>query len=168
MGADRAKIEEKLRQDARAKVKRTFLHTFRELIFGSYLARRGRRLRPYQAYDGHTLDWSAFDECGHLLALIEVMSFHPIESVESEIRAVLAEGKWACPKIDFDRRHEQQRGARTMRKQSADAAGARETGHWISLGGRRAGHRKRCPCRFEVSRRAIWSSRSRSIATRPD
>ena len=31
------------------------------------------------------------------------MSFHPIESVASEIRADLAQGKWACPKIDLDK-----------------------------------------------------------------
>ena len=68
-GADRARIEEKLRQERVRKVKRTFLHTFRELIFGSYLARRGCRVRPYRAYNGDTPDWSAFDERGHLLAL---------------------------------------------------------------------------------------------------
>ena len=55
----------------------------------------------------------------------------------------------------------------TTPKQSGDAAGARETGRWISLGERRAGGRKQCPCRFGVSRRAIWSSQSRSIATAP-
>ena len=102
-GADRAKIEGKLREDAGAEVKDTFLHTFRELIFGSYLARRGCRVRPYQVYGKQTPDWSAFGERGDLIALIDVMTFHPLEAVESEIRRNLDQGKPACPKIDLDK-----------------------------------------------------------------
>jgi hypothetical protein len=100
-GADRTKIERELRSDARASDKSKFLHTFRELICGSYLARRGCRVRPYQEYNGDTPDWSAFDERGKLLALIDVMNFHPTEAVESQIRADLAQRNWACPNIDL-------------------------------------------------------------------
>jgi hypothetical protein len=100
-GADRTKIERELRSDARASDKNKFLHTFRELIFGSYLARRGCRVRPYQDYNGDTPDWSAFDERGKLLALIDVMNFHPTEAVESQIRADLAQQNWARPNINL-------------------------------------------------------------------
>ncbi len=102
-GADRAKIEGKLREDARAKDHSTFLHTFRELLVGSYLARRGYRVRPYQEYGEQTPDWSAFGEGAKLIALIDVTTFHPLKEVEAEIRRNLDQGKPACPAIDFDR-----------------------------------------------------------------
>src|SRR5271166_963662 len=101
-GADRSRIERELRSDARAKDKSKFLHTFRELIFGSYLSRTGCRVRPYQEYNGDKPDWSAFGERGDLLALIDVMNFHPLQAVEAEIRRDLAKGDLARPKIDID------------------------------------------------------------------
>src|SRR5262249_13683562 len=55
-GVDRSRIERELRSDARARDKSKFLHTFRELIFGSYLMRRGCRVRPYQEYNGSMPD----------------------------------------------------------------------------------------------------------------
>ena len=96
-GVDRSRIERELRIRRTAKDKSKFLHTFRELIFGSYLIRRGCRVRPYQEYDGAKPDWSAFGERGDLLALMDVMNFHPLEAVEAEIRGDLAKGNWAAP-----------------------------------------------------------------------
>src|SRR5271166_3098835 len=101
-GLDRSRIERELRSDARARDKSKFLHTFRELIFGSYLSRTGCRVRPYQEYNGDKPDWSAFGERGDLLALIDVMNFHPLQAVEAEIRRDLAKGDLARPKIDID------------------------------------------------------------------
>jgi hypothetical protein len=101
--ADRAEIENKLREDARAEDTGTFLHTFRELIFGSYLARRGCRIRPYIKYGEDEPDWSAYDEHENLIALMDVVSFHPLKEVESEIGKELAQGKPA--RINLDSRY---------------------------------------------------------------
>jgi len=43
------------------------LHTFRELILGSYLARKGFRVRAYQRFDGKEPDWSLLGERSELL-----------------------------------------------------------------------------------------------------
>jgi hypothetical protein len=99
-GDDRAAIEEKLREDARAKDTNTFLHTFRELIFGSYLARRGCRVRPYIKYGKYDPDWSAFDGHGNLMALMDVMTFHPPKVMESQIHKELSESRTARINLD--------------------------------------------------------------------
>ncbi len=104
-GADRAEVERRLRAQSRAEDHGEFLHTFRELIFGSYLARRGCRVRPYQQYDGgrYEPDWSAYDEHENIIAIIDIFSFHPPQSVESQILKELDQGKSA--KIALDKRY---------------------------------------------------------------
>ena len=92
--ADVLRIKRKLRTQSAADNKQEFFHTFRELILGSYLARKGFRVRAYQKYDGKDPDWSVLGDQGELTALIEITNFHADKKTESKIDAALAEKKW--------------------------------------------------------------------------
>lgn len=76
------------------------LHTFRELVLGSYLARNGFRVRAYQKYGGREPDWSILGQGGELLALIDIVNFHAGQKTETYVHKTLAEGKVAAPEID--------------------------------------------------------------------
>jgi hypothetical protein len=97
---DAARIARKLRSNAGAPDKREFLHTFRELILGAYLAHNGFRVRTFEKHDGKDPDWSIVDDGGTLRALIEVRSFHADQQTESRIDAALAAGQWAYAEFD--------------------------------------------------------------------
>jgi len=76
------------------------LHTFRELVLGSYLARRGFRVRAYHKYDGQVPDWSIFGEKDELLAIIDVVNFHADIETEHYVRSALSAGTFARVGID--------------------------------------------------------------------
>jgi len=59
------------------------LHTFRELLFGSYLARNGWRVRAYQKIDGKTPDWSVFSDNDDLRGIIDVVNLDADKSTET-------------------------------------------------------------------------------------
>lgn len=80
--------------------KEQVLHTFRELVLGSYLARNGYHVRAYQRYDDKEPDWSIFGEQGELLGLIDVVNFHADQQTESYIHTTIAEGKVAVPEFN--------------------------------------------------------------------
>jgi hypothetical protein len=68
-------------------------HTFRELLFGSYLARDGWRVRAYQKIDGKTPDWAVFGDQGELTGIIDVVNLHPDKATDDLINTQLRKGE---------------------------------------------------------------------------
>jgi hypothetical protein len=58
------------------------LHTFRELIFGSYLGRSGFAVRAYQKIDGKTPDWAIIGSNGEPIAIMDVVNLHANRSAD--------------------------------------------------------------------------------------
>lgn len=98
--ADAEAIRRKPWASVRAQDEREASHTFREMIFGSFLAQAGRRVRAFVQHQGQEPDWSLFGDGGELAALLEVRSFHADRATEAEIRSELAAGRWASPIVD--------------------------------------------------------------------
>ncbi len=69
------------------------LHTFRELLFGSYLARNGWKIRAYQKIDGKTPDWAVFGDSDDLRAIIDVVNLHADKSTDDRAKTLLKQGK---------------------------------------------------------------------------
>jgi hypothetical protein len=69
------------------------VHTFRELLFGSYLARNDWRVRAYQKIDGKTPDWSVLGEQGELKGIIDVVNVRPDKATDDQFRGPLRKGE---------------------------------------------------------------------------
>jgi hypothetical protein len=68
------------------------LHTFRELLFGSYLARNAWKVRAYQKIDGKTPDWSVFGDSDDLRAIIDVVNLHADKATDDRAKTLLKQG----------------------------------------------------------------------------
>lgn len=72
------------------------LHTFRELIVGSYLQVNGLKARYEQQVLGKTPDWVTLDSGGQLDELVDVVSLHQRRETETEMLETLSNGAvWA-------------------------------------------------------------------------
>ena len=67
-----------------------WLHTLRELIFGTFLARNGLAVRYERKVEGKTPDWSLLSPDGELVGLLDVVNFHNVEKTERYIKNNLA------------------------------------------------------------------------------
>ncbi len=76
------------------------MHTFRELIFGSYLCRNGLPVRAYQKIDGKTPDWAMLGSNGEPTAIMDVVNLHANKAADDHIDAMLRQGKSAQLTVD--------------------------------------------------------------------
>lgn len=71
-------------------------HTFRELICGAELFRRGLKPRYEQALGGLTPDWTIYGEGGIESEIVDVVTLHPRHDVEKDIARTVGSGQiWA-------------------------------------------------------------------------
>jgi len=68
-------------------------HTFRELILGSELRRRGLNLRYEQKVNGKTPDWVILNEAGGIDEILDVVTLHQRRSTDLDIGSVTAAGR---------------------------------------------------------------------------
>jgi hypothetical protein len=69
------------------------LHTFRELLFGSYLARNGWKVRAYQEIDEQTPDWCVFGDSDDPTAIIDVVNVHADKATDDRVKTLFKQGK---------------------------------------------------------------------------
>jgi hypothetical protein len=100
-------LQRKIKSDSRLTDKGEFFHTFRELIVGSYLARRDHRVRWQKEYDALTPDWSILGRHEEATGLVEVMNFRADPQTEASVRAALGAGTSAC--FPYDEQKTEQR-----------------------------------------------------------
>lgn len=74
------------------------MHTFRELVLGSYLSSRGFKVRHEFAIDDQTPDWSILDAQEETITgLVELTSFHVDKATQDEIaEQIRARGLALC------------------------------------------------------------------------
>lgn len=63
------------------------------MLFGSYLARNGWKVRAYQKIDGKTPDWSVFGDGDNLTAIIDVVNLHADKATDDRSKTLLKQGK---------------------------------------------------------------------------
>jgi hypothetical protein len=69
------------------------LHTFRELLFGSYLACKGWKVRAYQEIDKETPDWCVFGDSDDPTAIIDVVNVHADKATDDRVKTLFKQGK---------------------------------------------------------------------------
>lgn len=69
------------------------LHTFRELLFGSYLIRNGWRVRAYQKIDGNTPDWCVLGDSDEPSGIIDVVNLHADKLTDDRVKMLFKQGK---------------------------------------------------------------------------
>ncbi len=91
-------LSERLRQTPLNPDKREFFHTFRELIVGSYLARRNHLVRWQKQHGVRDLtpDWSILGLHENTTGLVEVMNFRADPQTEAYVRDALDAGTTAA------------------------------------------------------------------------
>jgi hypothetical protein len=71
-------------------------HTYRELILGSELRRRGLNLRYEQNVNGKTPDWAVLSDSGEVDEILDVVTLHQRRSNDLDIGQAIAAGRvWA-------------------------------------------------------------------------
>ena len=68
-------------------------HTFRELICGEELFRRGLKARYEQALGGLTPDWTIYEEDGSACEIVDVVTLHPRYDIERDISRTVGSGQ---------------------------------------------------------------------------
>jgi hypothetical protein len=96
-------FKRKIESYSRLDDKGEFFHTFRELIVGSYLARKDYRVRWQKKYGALTPHWSILGPGAEPAGLVEVMNFHADQQTEAYVRAALGAGRIACFPYDEDK-----------------------------------------------------------------
>jgi hypothetical protein len=83
------------------------MHSFRELIFGAFLARNGSNVRYDLEIEGKTPDWSLLSTDSELTGLLDVVNLHNCKAIEDEIRSGLKHrgtaGVWSDPEQETER-----------------------------------------------------------------
>ena len=104
-------IKRKIKADSLNPDKREFFHTFRELIVGSYLARRNHLVRWQKQHGVRDLtpDWSILGLHENTTGLVEVMNFRADPQTEAYVRDALDAGTTAAFPYDADKTEERLR-----------------------------------------------------------
>lgn len=68
-------------------------HTFRELVLGAFLLKQGFAARHEVLLDGKTPDWVIYSTSGHLVAVVDQITFHQARALDDEINSALRAGE---------------------------------------------------------------------------
>ena len=89
---DERKFVKKFKDQMRDEVQ--VMHTFRELILGSYLASSGFNVSYEYSVDTATPDWCVLDDSSSLKAIVELTNFHLDKATEDAINEARQTKGW--------------------------------------------------------------------------
>lgn len=72
------------------------MHTFRELLVGTYFAKLGRRASYEMKHHGVEPDWTLLTGQGGIECIVELTNFHTSKEIEDEIQSTLTRNETYC------------------------------------------------------------------------
>ena len=72
------------------------MHTFRELVLGTYLCSKGFRAMHDYAIEAKTPDWCILDDKSEVIGIVELTNFHLDRNTETEIKRKIGASLAAC------------------------------------------------------------------------